>query len=100
MALSASSELESLIGMCVMKQESYHKKLDTILQLPQFKKINVTRKNGKHPVVKEQDRIVDALKTMKEEGRIGEALYDKLKPVGSQPPRLCGLAKIHKKLSQ
>ena len=84
------------IGICVMKQEAYHSKLDAILQLPQFQKINVTRKNAKHPVIKEQDRIVNALKLMKQEGRISEALYEKLKPIGSQPPRLYGLAKIHK----
>ena len=32
-----------------------------------------------------------------EEGKIDEALYNQLKPRGSQPARLYGLAKVHKK---
>ena len=84
------------IGICVMKQDAYHSKLDAILQLPQFEKVTSTRKNAKHPVLKEQDRILRALKEMKEDGRISEGLYEKLRPTGSQPPRLYGLAKIHK----
>ena len=84
------------IGICVMKQDTYHSKLDAILQLPQFEKVTSTRKNAKHPVLKEQDRILRVLKEMKEDGRISEGLYEKLKPTGSQPPRLYSLAKIHK----
>ena len=33
---------------------------------------------------------------MNQEERIDEALYEKLKPTGSQPPRQHGLAKVHK----
>ena len=33
---------------------------------------------------------------MKSRGEIDSALYKKLKPMGSQPPRLYGLAKVHK----
>ena len=84
------------IGICVMKQEAYHSKLDAILQLPQFQKISSTRKNAKHPVLKEQERVQHILKQMKHDGRISESLYEKLKPTGSQPPRIYGLAKIHK----
>ena len=36
------------------------------------------------------------LKNLKNDNKISESLYLKLKPVGSQPPKLYGLAKIHK----
>jgi len=83
------------IGICVMKKDAYNKKLDAILQLPQFAKV-VMRKKAKHPVLKEEDRIINMLKKMKQDGSIDESLYEKIRPRGSQPPRLYGLAKIHK----
>ena len=85
------------VGICVMKQEDYHAKMDTIIQLPQFEKYVKPRKNAKHPVLKEQERIHDILKDLHEEGKIDEALYHQLNPRGSQPARLYGLAKVHKK---
>ena len=36
------------------------------------------------------------LKELLDTGKIDEELYEKLRPVGSQPPRLYGLAKVHK----
>ena len=77
------------IGICGMKKEVDHTKLDAILKLPQFEKISITRKNAKHPILKEEERIINILKNMKQEERIDE-------PTGSQPPRLYGLAKVHK----
>ena len=50
----------------------------------------------KHPLLKEEERISDILREMKEEGKIGNELYERLKPKGSQPARLYGLAKVHK----
>lgn len=84
------------IGICVMTSETYNKKLDEISNLPQFQKEIPKRKNEKHPTLKEEERITDKLKKLKEQKRITESLLDKLKPVGSQPPRLYGLAKVHK----
>jgi len=84
------------IGICVMKTTDYHAKLNSILQLPQFKKTSPARKNAKQPVLKEEHRIMEILKKMKLEGKINESLYEKIRPVGSQPPSLYGLAKVHK----
>ena len=84
------------IGICLMKREDYQKKLDDILKLPQFKKVKKKRKNAKHPVLAEEERIVDILKKLRDEGKIEQSLYKKLKPRGSQPARLYGLAKVHK----
>ena len=61
------------IGICVMKKEDYNKILDAILQLPQFEKLKL-RKNAKHPVMSEEERIIGILKKMREEERIEEAL--------------------------
>ena len=84
------------IGICVMKREDYESKLDNIINLPQFEKITSTRKNAKHPVLKEEERIITILKSLHEEDNISTELFDKLKPKGSQPARLYGLAKVHK----
>ena len=70
--------------------------MKTILELPQFEKWVPPRKNAKHPLLKEEERISDILREMKEEGKIGNELYESLKPKGSQPARLYGLAKVHK----
>ena len=84
------------IGICLMKKEDYHSKLDEILRLPQFEKLTKPRKNAKNPVLKEEERIVSILKNLRNEGKIDIPLYTKLKPRGSQPARLYGLAKVHK----
>ena len=53
------------IGIVVMKKEAYHSKLDVILKLPQFEKVVTTRRNAKHIILKEEERIVECLKKMK-----------------------------------
>ena len=84
------------VGICIMKQETYKSKLDDILQLPQFEKLRKERKNALDPTLKEEERIDEALKRLLNEEKIDKNLYQKLKPKGSQPARLYGLAKVHK----
>ena len=84
------------IGICIMKKDTYNKKMETIINLPQFKKVEKKRKNEKHPVLKEEKRIGNILKGLKEEGKLDHELYEELRPRGSQPARLYGLAKVHK----
>ena len=84
------------IGICLMKKETYNEKLLSILNQPQFEKVIQTRKNAKHPVLKEQERIIDKLKALKANNKIDEHLYQSFHPTGSQPARLYGLAKVHK----
>ena len=84
------------VGICVMRKEDYHSKMDQIIALPQFQKLVKNRRNAKNPVLKEEDRVLGLLKTLLEENKIDEALYHRLKPMGSQPARLYGLAKVHK----
>ena len=50
----------------------------------------------KHPILKEEERITKTLKSLLNKGQIDETLYEQLRPRGSQPARLYGLAKVHK----
>lgn len=84
------------VGFCVMKQQLYHSKLDSILGLEQFKKEVKPRSNAKNLILKEEERINNALDNLLKEGKITADLHWKLKSLGGQPPRLYGLAKVHK----
>ncbi|XP_066920782.1 uncharacterized protein [Clytia hemisphaerica] len=84
------------VGICLMKITTYDQKIMDILSLPQFEKVISTRKNAKNPVLKEEEKICKLLEKLKRDNEISDALFLKLKPIGSQPPRLYGLAKIHK----
>ena len=84
------------VGICIMKKE-YHHKLNKIINLPQFQKLETRRKNAKHPVFKEEERVKDILTKLRKKQKISEELYHTMKPRGSQPARLYGLAKVHKK---
>ena len=79
-----------------MKSTEYESKLNDILSLPQFEKVTTTRRNAKDSTVKEQERILEELSKLREEGKIEVELCNQLKPMGSQPPRIYGLAKVHK----
>ena len=85
------------VGICLMPKETYHEKMNSIINLPQFEKFGNKRKNAKHPVLKEEERVCKILKDLKDDGLIDGELYETMRPVGSQPARLYGLAKVHKK---
>ena len=85
------------IGICVMDKKAYHNKLDQIISLPQFEKVLPKRKNEMHPVLKEEQTIIETLKTLKSIGDISKELYYKIKPRGSQPAYLYDLAKVYKR---
>ena len=84
------------VGICLMKKGDYETKLDAILQLPQFEKVETKRKNAKHPVRTEEERVKGKLKELLEQNRISKDIYDVISTTGSQPARLYGLAKVHK----
>ena len=84
------------IGYCLMPKQTYEQKLNPILNLPQFEKYRDKRKNAKSPVWKEEERVMEVLNRLKRDGKISDELFNDIKPVGSQPPRLYGLAKVHK----
>ena len=41
------------IGFSIMPRNVYEKKLDPILNLPQFEKCEIKRKNAKNPIIKD-----------------------------------------------
>ena len=48
------------------------------------------------PTATQENRLSRKLKGLEKNGEITSALYNKLRPTGSQPPRIYGLPKIHK----
>ena len=78
-----------------MKAENYNK-LRTILNLDQFKKEVNPRKNSRDLILREEDRINETLQRLNRDGKITDELLGKLNSRGGQPPRLYGLAKVHK----
>ena len=85
------------IGVCLMTVDTYNNKLKDIISLPQFEKVLPKRKNEKHLLLKEEERVVDILENLRNTNQISEMLFDKLKPMGSKPPRLYALVKVHNK---
>ena len=63
----------------------------------QFQKLQNSRKNAKHPVLKEEERVKNILTSLLKEGKIDEERYYSMIPRGSQPVHLYGLAEVHKK---
>ena len=84
------------IGICLMKKDTYYTKMKLLTDLPQFELYVDKRSNAKHPVFKEEERVIKLLDKLLEEGKLTKVMYDRLRPIGSQPPRLYGLAKVHK----
>ena len=70
--------------------------MDKIIALPQFEILEKHRKNAKHLVLKEEERVVGILKSLHQEKRIIDNLLGILRPRVSQPARLYGLAKVHR----
>jgi len=70
--------------------------LGVIPNLPQFEKAQPKKKNEKNPILKEEERIVNCLIELNSKGKITAGMFDRLKPTGRQPPRLYGLATVHK----
>ena len=79
-----------------MEKGTYHEKWNKIINLPQLQKLQNSRKNAKHPVIKEEKRVKNILTSLLKEEKIDEELYYSMIPRGSQPARLYGLAKVHK----
>ena len=57
---------------------------------------SIYQRLGKDPMAAQKIRLSRKLKEFKKGGEIIESLYNRLRPFGSQPPRIYGLPKIHK----
>ena len=81
------------VGFCVMKKETYEKKLKDLLQAEQFSE----RKNLTDSVIMKIEKDINKeLLAMKKKDKISKAMYNRLRSTGAQPARLYGLAKLHK----
>ena len=67
------------------------------INLPQFQKLQNSQKTAKHPVLKKEERVKNILISLLKEGKIDEEVYYSMIPRDSQPARLHGLPKVHKK---
>ena len=64
----------------------------------QFEKLSIDPSKELNFVLNCEKKVIDILKEIKNKNQIIEDLYNKLRPVGSQPGVLYGLAKVLKRL--
>ena len=78
-----------------MDSKDYYTKLDKIvLNKTKFEEINVSPED-KNPIMKKQQSVKYYLETYVKES-IGADIFESLIPVGSQPGKIYGMAKVHK----
>ena len=72
----------------MLDKSDYFSKLDVIINdTSKFEKVVTTRSNAKHPVLKRQEGVRDAINSLLE-GYITEEVYKKLIPKGSGPGKI------------
>ena len=84
-------------SVVILDKTDYIKKMEDLLtDTTKFEKINVDGGKEYNFMIKQEENVSKLLKTMLDKGSITENLYKDLKPVGSKPGILYGLAKTHK----
>ena len=78
------------------KIDIYQWKMEDILKLDQFEKLNYARKNSIDFTRQEENRINGTLNNLHGQGEISEELLAKLKSTVGQPNCLSGVAKAQK----
>ena len=73
------------VSLVVMDTEEYNKKAE-----PTYKPIPTD------PITRYKNKLINLLKSIKAEGGISEAVYNRLYPTGAGSPKFYGLPKIHK----
>ena len=84
------------LGFCLMRTETYNKKLEELLDGPQFEKVTTKRKNAIDPFIKESREFKEKLTKLHKDGKISQEILNKAQCKGGSPARIYGLAKIHK----
>ena len=74
----------------MMNREDYDTKMRGMLSTATYKQLK------KDPTATQEGRLSRKLKELEKKGEIPGGLYHRLRPSGSQPPRIYGLPKIHK----
>ena len=91
-----SVPMDKTNGFAIMSKTLYEKKMGDVLGSKQFGKWVKPRKNAKDPTLVTEDSTNDFLKSLLKENKISDKLYGEMRSVGSNLPRLYGLAKTHK----
>ena len=74
----------------MMTRENYDTKLRGMLKTATYRQLK------KDPTTTQERALTSRLGKLNREGEISESLYQRLRPSGSQPPRIYGLLKIYK----
>ena len=80
-----------------MPLQSYNNRMQVILDGKELKKNTAPRKNSKDPIVSFEDKVNKILLEYEKKGLLSDKLYHQFHKTGTQPPRLYGLSKNHKK---
>ena len=74
----------------VLDADTYHAKMSAFIDSGPYQLLN------KDPTDRLTRKLSERLLTLKRNGHISEAVYNKIRPRHKQPPRVYGLPKIHK----
>ena len=74
----------------LLDADTYHAKMSTLIDSGPYQLLN------KDPTDRLTRKLSEKLLTLKRNGHISEAVYNKIRPRHKQPPRVYGLPKIHK----
>ena len=83
-------------GLVILDHDEYIKKLNNVLEAPQFSEIIKFRKNGKLPPIKDEQYVISLLNDLVKNNHMKKSVADSIRPIGSQPAKLYGLPKVHK----
>jgi len=87
-------------GVCIDTKANYINKMNTLLSdNSKFKEFVPHGNSRKDPFITNENKFNNHLKRLEKAGKISSEIYNKVRPVGSAPPRLYGLPKVHKSLS-
>ena len=78
------------MNLCVLDAYTYHAKMSALIVSGPYQLLN------KDPTDRLARKLSEKLLTLKRNGHISEAVYNKIRPRHKQPPRIYGLSKIHK----
>ena len=78
------------VALVVIDKDEYIKKAEDLLKENTYKKI------AEDPTPKQETKLINILRNIKEEGGLKEEVYRRLYPTGAGSPKFYGLPKIHK----
>lgn len=98
MALKELQKMEDVVilpadkgnATVLMNKDEYTTKMKDTLDTPTYKELK------KDPTAAQEAKIGKVLRELVKKNKMNDALYNKLRPSGCQPPRIYGLPKVHK----